>query len=172
MMTQSSYRALLSLGAGARAGTGAEGGAEGSLTSVGAIRLRFSRPWSSCSDVLLTLDSRFRVVAAKLALVLVAPLVWFCPGVCGGVKSGTADDEPAAASDGTELIDGVGLFITGGGFWSGTRAKLASVAMEDADMLLAGLAGRPPTCPVKVVKGDGEAVADAMAGFEVFGRLG
>lgn len=69
-------------------------------------------------------------------------------------------DEPAAARDGSELIDGVGLFMTGGAFWSGTRAKLASVAMLEADMLLAGLAGRPPTEPVIIVVGAGE-------GFEV-----
>lgn len=42
--------------------------------------------------------------------------------------------------------------MTGGGFWSGARAKLASVAMLDCDMLLAGEAGRG-AC----VKGEGEA---------------
>ncbi len=49
--------------------------------------------------------------------------------------------EPVAAIGGRELIDGVGLFITGGAFWSGARAKLASVPMLDADMLRAGDAG-------------------------------
>lgn len=63
------------------------------------------------------------------------------------MKSGTV--EPAAAIDGIELKLGVGLFIAGGAFWSGARAKLASVAILEADMLLAGDAG----CAV-VVNGD------------------
>lgn len=73
------------------------------------------------------------------------------------MNSGSDDpglDEPAAASEGKGVMDGVGLFITGGAFWSGTRAKLASVAMLETDMLLAGLAGRPPTQPAAVTKGD------------------
>jgi hypothetical protein len=41
--------------------------------------------------------------------------------------------------EGMLLIDGVGLFIAGGGFWSGGCAKL--VVLE-ADMLRAGEAGR------------------------------
>ena len=54
------------------------------------------------------------------------------------MKSGTAEtgfEDPAAAREGMELNDGVGLFITGGAFWSGTQAKLASVAMLEDDML-------------------------------------
>lgn len=93
------------------------------------------------------------------------------------MKSGTAEtgfDEPAAASEGMELNDGVGLFMTGGAFWSGTRAKLASVAMLEADMLRAGLAGLPPTDPGTLVKGDGDAAATrggAGVALEVGGLL-
>lgn len=50
--------------------------------------------------------------------------------------------EFAAAIEGTELMDGVGLFMLGTAFWSGTCAKEDCVAMLLADMLLAGLAGR------------------------------
>lgn len=76
-------------------------------------------------------------------------------------------DEPAAASDGIDPIEGVGLFMTGGAFWSGTRAKLASVAMLEADILLAGLAGRPPTGPWNVVNGDGDGIAAAEIGVPI-----
>jgi hypothetical protein len=47
--------------------------------------------------------------------------------------------EPAAVMEGMLLIDGVGLFMAGGGFWSGGWAML--VVLE-ADMLRAGDAGR------------------------------
>jgi len=47
--------------------------------------------------------------------------------------------EPAAVMEGTLLMEGVGLFIAGGGFWSGGCAKLAAL---EADMLRAGEAGR------------------------------
>ena len=67
--------------------------------------------------------------------------------------------EPAAATDGMKPIEGVGLFMTCTAFWSGTRAKLASVAMLDADMLLAGEAGLTAD-----VKGDGD-------GFRMVGVL-
>lgn len=50
--------------------------------------------------------------------------------------------DPVAATDGRDVRAGVGLFMTGGAFWSGARAKLASVAMLEADMLRAGDAGR------------------------------
>lgn len=75
------------------------------------------------------------------------------PGVCGGVKSGNwpAAVEPAAAREGTLLIEGVGLFITSTAFWSGGCAKLDWVAALEADMLRAGEAGR-----AGCVKGDGD----------------
>lgn len=47
--------------------------------------------------------------------------------------------EPAAVMDGMLLMEGVGLFMTGSGFWSGGCAKLAEL---EADMLRAGEAGR------------------------------
>lgn len=93
------------------------------------------------------------------------------------MNSGTAEtgfEDPAAAREGMELNDGVGLFMTGGAFWSGTRAKLASVAMLDADMLRAGLAGLPPTDPGTLVKGDGDAAATgggAGVALEIGGLL-
>jgi hypothetical protein len=68
------------------------------------------------------------------------------------VKSGTL--EPAAATDGSEVRLGAGLFIAGGAFWSGARAKLDSVAILDADMLRAGDAGRGAD-----VKGEGDGCA-------------
>jgi len=74
------------------------------------------------------------------------------------VKSGTA--EPAAAIDGMELRLGVGLFIAGGAFWSGARAKLASVATLEVDMLLVGDAG----C-ADVVNGDGGGLDPAESLF-------
>lgn len=67
------------------------------------------------------------------------------------MKSGTPPVEPVAAIGGMELIDGVGLFMAGGAFWSGARAKLASVPMLEVDILRAGEAGRAAG-----VKGDGE----------------
>lgn len=62
--------------------------------------------------------------------------------------------EPVAAMGGRDDNDGVGLFIAGGAFWSGARAKLASVPMLEADMLRAGDAGRAAG-----VKGDCEGFA-------------
>ena len=60
--------------------------------------------------------------------------------------------DPDAATDGREVRDGVGLFIAGGAFWSGARAKLlASVATLETDMLRAGDSGRAAG-----VKGEGE----------------
>jgi hypothetical protein len=52
------------------------------------------------------------------------------PGVCGGVNKGRGPEalEPAAVMEGTLLIEGVGLFMTGTAFWSGTCAKLDCVA--------------------------------------------
>lgn len=47
--------------------------------------------------------------------------------------------DPAAVIDGMLLMEGVGLFMTGSGFWSGGCAKLAEL---EADMLRAGEAGR------------------------------
>lgn len=76
---------------------------------------------------------------------LVVELLAWWPGVWGGVKSGIPPAfvfEPVAAIGGMALIDGVGLFMAGGAFWSGARAKLASVPILEADMLLAGEAGR------------------------------
>ena len=64
--------------------------------------------------------------------------------------------DPAAATEGIALNDGVGLFMAGSAFWSGTRAKLASVAMLEADMLRAGDAGRAE-------KVDGEPAGFRMA---------
>ena len=58
--------------------------------------------------------------------------------------------------DGTEPMLGVGLFITGRAFWSGARAKDASVPMLEALMLLAGDAGR-----AEGVKGEGLGFAGA-----------
>lgn len=65
------------------------------------------------------------------------------------MKSGTF--EPAAATDGMEPMLGVGLDIITEPFWSATRAKLASVAMLEADILRAGDAGR-----AALVKGEGD----------------
>jgi hypothetical protein len=44
--------------------------------------------------------------------------------------------------EGTLLMEGVGLFMTGTAFWSGTCAKLDWVAALEADMLRAGDTGR------------------------------
>lgn len=63
-----------------------------------------------------------------------------------GRELGTFD--PAAVIEGILLMDGVGLFMAGGGFWSGGCAKLAEL---EADMLRAGDAGR-----TGCVKGDGD----------------
>jgi hypothetical protein len=49
------------------------------------------------------------------------------------------------------------LFIAGGAFWSGALAKLASVAILDADILRAGDAGRGAD-----VKGDGDGWATGI----------
>jgi hypothetical protein len=112
------------------------------------MRLRFSRLGSS--EVSGATLSRFTpATAPKLEpLLLLGP-----PGVCGGVNKGKGPDvpEPAAVIEGTLLIEGVGLFITGGAFWSGGCAKLDCVAALEADMLRAGEAGR-----AGCEKGDGE----------------
>lgn len=73
------------------------------------------------------------------------------------MNSGRFAIDPAAATDGREVILGVGLFITGGAFWSGTRAKLASVVMLEVDMLRAGETGLG---------------ADAKGEGDGFGRVG
>jgi hypothetical protein len=77
------------------------------------MRLRFSRLGSS--EVSGATLSRFTpATAPKLEpLLLLGP-----PGVCGGVNNGRGPDvpEPAAVMEGTLLIEGVGLFITGGAF--------------------------------------------------------
>jgi len=103
------------------------------------MRLRFSRLGSSeLSDATL---SRLTPATAPgfEPLLLLGP-----PGVCGGVNKGRGPDapEPAAVMEGTLLMEGVGLFITGGAFWSGGCAKLDCVAALEADMLRAGETGR------------------------------
>ena len=88
------------------------------MTGVGAILLRFSRPCSSDSELVLATLSRFMPVLVPKPLLLL-PLSCEWPGVCGGVKRGMEElgfDDPAAARDGTALMDGVGLFMTGGAF--------------------------------------------------------
>jgi len=93
---------------------GAEAGSPPTPTSVGAMRLRLSRLGSSgVSDA--TLSRLTPATEAKLGplLFLLGP-----PGVCGGVNNGRGPDapEPAAVIEGTLLMEGVGLFITGGAF--------------------------------------------------------
>ena len=89
------------------------------MTGVGAIRLLFSLPCSSDSEALLATLSLLTPAAGGGAMA-VEPLSCACPGVCGGVNNGTDEvagfEEPLAASPGTDPIDGVGLFIAGGGF--------------------------------------------------------
>lgn len=120
---------------------GAETASPPTSTNVGAMRLRFSRLGSSgISDATLSRFTPATAIAPRLwPLLLLGP-----PGVCGGVNKGREPDgpEPAAVVEGTLLITGVGLFITGGAFWSGGCAKLDCVAALEADMLRAGEAGR------------------------------
>lgn len=74
--------------------------------------------------------------------------------------------------EGTLLIEGVGLFMAGGAFWSGGWAKLAAL---EADMLRAGEAGR-----AGCVRGEGEGTGGGamvlellVGGFEGWrGRAG
>jgi hypothetical protein len=74
---------------------------------VGAIRRFFSLPSSAAaSEASLGLFTP----AMTLAALTVDEFIE-CPGVCGGVKSGTL--EPAAATEGIVLRLGVGLFRTG-----------------------------------------------------------
>lgn len=88
-----------------------------------------------------------------------------------GTDEAEGFDEPAAASPGTDPMEGVGLFMTGGGFWSGTLAKLASVAILDCDMLLAGDAGRPLLRTGCAGNGDGDAACRAGVGWALGGLL-
>lgn len=77
------------------------------------------------------------------------------------MNSGRLD--PVAATEGIDDMDGVGLFITNVAFWSGARAKLASVLMLEADILLAGEAGRPDAALTAAVKGDGDGLKKPAA---------
>lgn len=82
------------------------------------------------------------------------------------MKSGIDEfvlDEPAATFEGTAPIDGVGLLTTCLG--SDSLARLASVAMLEADMLRAGLAGRilASLCTA-AAKGEGDAAAFGWMG--------
>lgn len=103
------------------------------------MRLRFSLLPFASSDVSEATLSRLTPATTPDALLIDPLLLWpDPPGVCGGVTRGKAP-EPAAVIEGTLLIEGVGLFMAGGAFWSGGWAKLAAL---DADMLRAGDAGR------------------------------
>lgn len=88
-----------------------------------------------------------------------------------GTDEAEGFEEPAAARPGTDPMEGVGLFMTGGGFWSGTLAKLASVAILDCDMLLAGDVGRPPVSIGCAGNGDGDAACKAGVGWALGGLL-
>lgn len=85
------------------------------------MRLRLSfLPSSEVSEA--TLSRLTPAMAPKVVLLLaLGP-----PGVCGGVNKGKGPEapEPAAVMEGTLLMDGVGLFMAGGAFWSGGCAKL------------------------------------------------
>lgn len=80
------------------------------------MRLLFSLlPSSEVSEATL---SRLTPATTPEAL-LIEPLLWLGPpGVWGGVTKGKAPDapEPAAVIEGTLLMEGVGLFMTGGAF--------------------------------------------------------
>lgn len=77
------------------------------------MRLRFSLLLSSeVSEA--TLSRLTPATAPEVTLLLaLGP-----PGVCGGVNKGKGPAllEPAAVMEGTLLMDGVGLFMTGGAF--------------------------------------------------------
>lgn len=127
------------------------------------MRLLFS--FGASSDVSEAMLSRF--TPATPEALLMEPLLPVAepPGVWGGV--GPKVYEPAAAMDGTLLMEGVGLFMAGGAFWSGGWAKLDCVAALEADMLRAGEAGR-----AGFVKGDADGAGGGaiepllLAGFE------
>lgn len=82
------------------------------------MRLLFS--FGASSEVSDATLSRFTPVTGTPDALLIEPLwpVADPPGVCGGVKRGTGPEafEPAAAMDGTLLMEGVGLFMAGGAF--------------------------------------------------------
>jgi hypothetical protein len=81
---------------------------------VGAIRLRLSLLLlsSELSEAMLSRLTPATTLKVEL-LLLLGP-----PGVCGGVNSGKGPEapEPAAVMEGTLLIEGVGLFMTGTAF--------------------------------------------------------
>ena len=77
------------------------------------MRLRLSLLLSSeVSEATLSRLMPATVLKVELLLAL-GP-----PGVCGGVNKGKGPEapEPAAVMEGTLLMDGVGLFMTGGAF--------------------------------------------------------
>jgi hypothetical protein len=93
---------------------------------------------SELSDAILSRLTPATTLSVELLLLLGPPGVW------GGVYKGRGPEapDPAAVMEGTLLIEGVGLFMTGTAFWSGTCAKLDCVAALEADMLRAGETGR------------------------------